>query len=301
MRSSALLSRRDMMKLSAGALLAANLWPGRVRAAQPATTPLTFLVVNDLHYSDDACRPFFEGLVKRFQAVEGAAMVLIVGDLLDEGKAAQATALKEILATLKVPYYTVPGNHDWATQTDRTAYREVFADMGNQFFEIGGWQFVGLDTTEGTKYENTRIAQPTLDYAAEVVGKMDKAKPTFLFTHFPMGPAVKYRPLNTDAVLEPFKAVNLQAIFNGHYHAFTQKKVPAGTGEALVTTNRCCSRKRTNHDNTWEKGFFVVKAADGAYARTFVEYGTDFPGGAKPAGTRPAPRVTEVPASQPAY
>jgi hypothetical protein len=301
MGRSTTMSRRQMMKLSAGTLLAAGLWPGRLWAAEPGTTPVTFAVVNDLHYAEPACGPFFEGLVKRLNAVDGAAFVLLVGDLLDEGKAEQARPLKEILGALKMPYYSVPGNHDWATQTDRTAYRQVFGDKGNQLFEEAGWQFVGLDTTEGVKFEKTNVQKPTLEYAAEVAGKLDKAKPTFLFTHFPMGAGVKYRPLNADAVLEPFKAVNVRAIFNGHYHAFTQKTLPAGKGDAIVTTNRCCSRKRANHDNTWQKGFFVVKAAGGGtFERMFVEYGTDYPGGAKPAGTRPAARA-DVPASQPAF
>src|SRR5438045_4204421 len=98
-------SRRQMMKLSAGALLTAGLWPRRSWAAEVATKPLKFIQVNDFHYFDDACAPFFEGLVKQFNQVEGVAMVLIVGDLVDGGTLAQCNKLKDILSTLKVPYH----------------------------------------------------------------------------------------------------------------------------------------------------------------------------------------------------
>jgi hypothetical protein len=94
-----------------------------------------------------------------------------------------------------------------------------------------------------------------------------------------LGPGVTNRLRNADALLEPFKQLNVAAIFNGHHHAFTQKTVLTST---IATTDVCCSFKRANHDNKFEKGFFVVEAAEGKVKRTFVEYGTDFPGGATP-------------------
>ena len=63
------------------------------------------------------------------------------------------------------------------------------------------------------------------------------------------------------------KPFNLAAAFNGHYHAFTEKKI----GESIVTTNRCCSHAKNNHDGTKEKGYFLVDAKDGKLNRQFVE------------------------------
>ena len=61
---------------------------------------------------------------------------------------------------------------------------------------------------------------------------------------------------------------NLQAVFNGHYHSLTERK----HRDVLITTNRCCALKRTNHDGTKQKGYFVCEARDGRMERTFVEY-----------------------------
>src|SRR5690242_11728854 len=86
------LSRRQLLKLSAGALLAAGggvFWPGRSRAAEPATSPLRFVVINDLHYAGDPSTPFFEALFKKINSLDGLAFVLIVGDLVDGGTPAQ--------------------------------------------------------------------------------------------------------------------------------------------------------------------------------------------------------------------
>ena len=293
------LSRRQMMKMSAGALLAANLWPGRARAADPATKPLKFIQVNDLHYTEDACAPFFEGMVKAFNNIQGAALVLIAGDLTDGGTLGQCHALHDILGGLKMPCYVSPGNHEAGTQNDRGPFESVFGGKFDVTFEAQGWQFVGVDTTDGMKVNKFDCRKETLDFAASLPAKLDRGKPAFVYTHMPLGPGVPNRLQNADALLEPFKGLNVAAIFTGHHHAFTQKTV---LREVIVTTNVCCSRKRANHDNTFEKGFFVIEAAEGKWKRTFVEYGTDFPGSATPKDVPlPATRPAVTDASRPSF
>ena len=153
------LSRRQMMKMSAGALLAMNLWPGRIRAADADTKPLKFIVVNDLHYFDNACGPFFEGLVKKFNEIDKAAFVIIAGDLVDGGTLEQCKALHDILAKLKVPYYVTCGNHDPVSQTDRSPWESVFGKKLNFTFEERGWQFVAMDSSDGTKSSNVNCGK----------------------------------------------------------------------------------------------------------------------------------------------
>ena len=54
--------------------------------------------------------------------------------------------------------YPVIGNHDYVTQNNRKAYLEAFPLRLNYYFHHHGWQFIGLDTTEGLRYEKTTIA-----------------------------------------------------------------------------------------------------------------------------------------------
>ena len=39
----------------------------------------------------------------------------------------------------------------------------------------------------------------------------------------------------------------------------------------MLTTNQCCALKRTNHDKSPEKGYFLCHAKDGDISREFVE------------------------------
>jgi 3',5'-cyclic AMP phosphodiesterase CpdA len=261
------ISRRELLRLGAGGLLAAGLWPGTLRAADKATEPFDFIAVNDLHYIDAGCGEWLAGVVKQMKAHPNVAFCLVGGDLVEGGTPEQLAGVREVLKGLGLPYYAVVGNHDWRTQTDRKPYEEHFPDRINYHFGQGGWQFVCLDTSDGVRYAKTAVQPATLKWLDDTLPKLDRSRPTVVLTHFPLGPDVTNRPTNAEEVLKRFVGYNLRAAFSGHYHAFTEKKV----GEAVLTTNRCCALKRNNHDRSKEKGYFVCKAKDGKVERTFVE------------------------------
>jgi Icc-related predicted phosphoesterase len=167
-----------------------------------------------------------------------------------------------------MPVHTVMGNHDWQGEKDRKAFDDLFPRATNFSFEQGGWQFVGFDSTDGPRAKDVAVREDTLKWLDSMVPKLDKKKPLVLFTHFPLGPFVIYRATNADDVLARFKEHNLQAVFNGHFHASTERKV----GKTILTTNRCCSFSRQNHDGSREKGYFLCRAKDGTITREFVEY-----------------------------
>jgi len=260
--------REALERLSPAVLLSLGLWPGALRAAVTGGESFRFIVVNDLHYMTEECGHWLERMTSQMKSHGDIDLCIVAGDMTDYGKPEHHGAVREILMGLNVPLHVVIGNHDYLTgSSDRAPYEKTYPGSLNYAFAHRGWQFIGLDTSEGLKFEKTSVPQHTFDWVDERIGKFDKDRPTIIFTHFPMGPDVKYRPLNTDALLERFKPLNLQAIFCGHYHSFTETKF----ADAIVTTNRCCSLKRGNHDGTKEKGYFVCSARDGKVTRKFVE------------------------------
>jgi 3',5'-cyclic AMP phosphodiesterase CpdA len=278
------LSRRSLLRLSAGAsaLLAAGLWPGRLDAGDaPDAEDFTFVCVNDLHYFDNNCDPFFERMVKQMKATGEAGeagkgqpategkpdFCLIVGDLAENGTSEQLGAIRDHLKGLGMPTPVVVGNHDYINQGNRNPFEQLFPQQINYTFEHKGWQLVALDTTDGQRGSGTSVQKTTLDWLGDNVPKLDKKRPTILFTHFPLGFLTPCRPRNADDVLAPFKDVNLRAVFNGHYHGYTERT----RWNATITTDKCCSFHHANHDGTKEKGYFVCRAKSGKVERTFVE------------------------------
>jgi predicted phosphodiesterase len=260
--------REALEKLTPAVLLSLGLWPGALRAAATGGDSFRFIVVNDLHYISDECGQWLERMTRQMKSHGEIDLCLVAGDMTEHGKTEHHGAVREILRTLKVPTHVVIGNHDYVTVTgERTAYDKTYPKSLNYAFVHRGWQFIGLDTSDGLKFEKTLIPQHTFDWVDERVPKLNKERPTIIFTHFPMGAGVKYRPLNADSLLDRFKPLNLQAIFCGHFHGFTETKF----ANAIVTTNRCCALKRSNHDGTKEKGYFVCTAREGTVTREFVE------------------------------
>ena len=167
-----------------------------------------------------------------------------------------------------IPCHAVVGNHDYQSDTDRSAYERIFPEQINYSFAHRGWQIIGLDSSEGTKAKETKISATTLTWLDQNLSKLDLHRPTILFTHFPLGDSVVARPLNADDLLERCYGLNLQAVFCGHFHAFTERPFQ----KSIITTDKCCSRVRSNHDGSPEKGWFVCQAMNGEIKRRFVEF-----------------------------
>jgi predicted MPP superfamily phosphohydrolase len=258
-----------MLRLGAAGLLALGLRPRRLLGAEAADEKFTFIAVNDLHFREVACRPWFEKVVAQMkQSASKAEFCLLGGDLADQGTPAQLTGIRDAFAKLEIPVHVVVGNHDYIAGSNRLAYERIFPGQINYHFEHRGWQVIGLDTSEGTKSQNTMISDVTLRWLDENLPRLDRTKPTILFTHFPLGNFVWRRPINASAVLERLASMNVQAIFSGHFHGFTERRF----GQAVLTTDRCCARIRNNHDGTKEKGWFLCQAAQGGVSRRFVEF-----------------------------
>jgi len=277
MQSPSLLpTRREALRqLSAGALLVLGQWPGSLHAdnAQPAGR-FRFIVVNDTHHMSPQCTDYLAGAVRQMKS-SSPEFCLHCGDLTEKGEAGNMELVPDVFRSLDAPFYPVIGNHDYVTQSDRTAYEKRFPERLNYHFNHGGWQFLGLDTSEGQKYEKTVVAESTLRWIDDNLPRLNPRIPTVVFTHFPMGAEVTYRPLNTEDLLYRFRDFNLKAVFCGHFHGFTERT----SGQAILTTNRCCALKRNNHDGTKAKGYFVCEASDGKLTRTFVEYAPASGGG----------------------
>jgi hypothetical protein len=259
-------NRRQILRYSVASWLGAACWPGALHAGDAGREPFRFAVLNDLHYLNVQCGPWFEKVVKIVNDRQ-VEFTLIAGDLVEQGTPAQHGAIRDLLSSLKTPYYTVIGNHDYVSQNDRKGYEQHHHDRLNFTFDHRGWQFVGLDTSEGQKSRGVTVSPSTLNWLDTHLRRLDKKKPMVVFTHFPLSFGVPFILRNAKDVLERLLPFNLQAAFCGHYHGFTEAK----HGAAAVTTNKCCSFFRRNHDRSPQKGFFLCETKDGKIHRTFIE------------------------------
>ena len=237
-------------------LLALGLGAGSLAASAAEPRPFRFIVINDIHCRDEQCHPWLRKLAASMRQ-HHPSFCLINGDLCENGLPDQLDAVKDILGAIGVPLYATLGNHDFATDTDHSPFDKLFPGSLNYHFQHAGWQFVAVDSTQGRQVVLTHIHPATLAWLDTTLPTLDRARPTVLFTHFPLGDAILCRPINADEILNRFGDFNLRATFSGHWHGFAERHFQ----HAIVTNSRCGSWWRTNNDGSPEKGYFLCEAA----------------------------------------
>ncbi|HYM30463.1 MAG TPA: phosphodiesterase [Candidatus Cybelea sp.] len=124
-------------------------------------------------------------------AVEAARpkpdVVLITGDLVDNGTAEEYARLKAILAPLTIPVYLIPGNHD-----ERGALRTAFGDAGyfpadGEFLQytIENWpvRLIGIDTVVPRR-PHGELCDARLAWLDDRLSEQPD-RPTVVFMHHP--------------------------------------------------------------------------------------------------------------------
>jgi predicted phosphodiesterase len=262
-------NRRDALRLGGAAALAPLFarWAAAADDAKASDT-FTFIVANDIHYFDKRCAQWLgEHVIGRMNDHK-ADFCVVLGDMSEDGTKEQNAAVRDVLKGLKMPLYVCVGNHDHqAGNDDRKPFEDNFPKSINYIFEHRGWQFVTTDSTQGRAGSKTAIHKDSLAFTAQALKVLDKKRPTALLTHFPLGNFLPSRPENANDLLVEFAEHNLQAVFNGHFHSKTERV----WGDAIVTTNTCCSFHRANHDFDPRKGYYLCTAKDGKVTREYIQ------------------------------
>src|SRR5438045_1301125 len=96
------ISRRKLLAMGSTSLLAAGLWPGRLRADEDGhKSSFTFIEINDLHYVEKACGDWLRKVIAQIKAAGADSQpefLLLVGDLSDNGKPEQLAAVRDIFS-----------------------------------------------------------------------------------------------------------------------------------------------------------------------------------------------------------
>jgi 3',5'-cyclic AMP phosphodiesterase CpdA len=259
------LSRREFLRRSGLAAAALGLGAGASSAQDPPE--FSFLAMNDNHYLDERCAAYFRGAFAWIEDHAQYDFVLDCGDLATAGKVEELQGMKAVLALLGKPVYPVMGNHD--ASPGNQSWLTVFGpDRVNYRFDHEGWTFLGFDTTDDGKASDVAVGQATIDWLKQTLPQIPADRPLVGFTHFPFGALVPMRLTNADEVLALFDGHNLKHIFSGHYHGLSERK----HGDVVLTTCRCLSFSRDNHDGSPQKGFYQCHVKGEELTYEFVEY-----------------------------
>ncbi|XAH23937.1 phosphodiesterase [Xylophilus sp. GW821-FHT01B05] len=173
----------------------------------------------------DSNRMFQEAIAHLYQLDRRPDLVLLTGDLVDMGDAAEYAMVRTLLAGLDIPYLVIPGNHD-----EREAFRTAFADhaylpaAGPLHYCVDSYpvRIIGLDSCVPGKHHG-HIDAAGLDWLQATLAA-DPGKPTVVMLHHP--PFVSgipymdsYRYFEAAALERVLRGFgNVELVLCGHVH-----------------------------------------------------------------------------------
>jgi 3',5'-cyclic-AMP phosphodiesterase len=158
--------------------------------------PFSFVQISDTHigFNKPANDHVTDTLQKTIDAINALptppAFVMHTGDISHLSKPEEFDRAKQLLGQLKVPLFTLPGEHD--TIGDRgKAYEETFPRKdvreGLQVWDQAGIHFVSL--TNVLEFGDTgtgKLGQPQLDLLAKDLATQKQDTPLVVFSHLPL-------------------------------------------------------------------------------------------------------------------
>jgi len=173
----------------------------------------------------DSNRMLAEAIEQLQQLDRRPDLVLLTGDLVDEGLPEEYAAIRALLEQLTVPYLVIPGNHD-----HRENFRAAFADhtyiarQGPLHFCVDRYplRIIGLDSCVPGLHHG-HIDAESLAWLSGVL-EADPVKPTLIMMHHPPFASGipymdEYRCMDSaplEALIARFS--NVELVLCGHVH-----------------------------------------------------------------------------------
>ena len=181
-----------------------------------AAEPLRFAWFTDVHVGARTGIEDLRDCVADVNANADIEMVIVSGDLTELDVEGWLPLAKQILDSLNVPYYAIPGNHDtkWSS-SGGTLFRRLWGD-DKFYFEKKGIAFVGFDQGPLMKMADGFVTPQNLAWLENVVEKAAAKKlPLMIITHYPLDHSVE----NAYDVLSVLHRADSKAIYHGHGHS----------------------------------------------------------------------------------
>lgn len=175
-----------------------------------------------------------------------ADLVVINGDLTNEGSDVELSNVKSILDKITKPLYVLPGNHE--TTWSQSATKTIFDLWGNDRFvaEIDDLVIVGIACGPYMKMGDGHIKQEDLHWLDKTLAEhCTVGKRVVSFNHYPLMKDLD----NYDDYIRVLRKYPVIAHVNGHYHKY-EKYVSENFGDINCMMVRSLDLKKGNYGYT---------------------------------------------------
>ncbi len=183
-----------------------------------SSIPFSFAHISDTHIGNATATEDLRRTVADINSMDSLAFAVLSGDITEYGSDEQLRLAKQILDSLTIPWYIVPGNHDmkWSASGGRS-FSVVFGSE-NFVFRHGGYQFIGMHQGPRMRMGDAYWAPEDarwFDSVAAASRLSEERTPLIFVTHYPADSGIA----NWRVMTERLRKFNTQLLLNGHWHS----------------------------------------------------------------------------------
>ncbi|UIR56090.1 PQQ-binding-like beta-propeller repeat protein [Sphingobacterium sp. SRCM116780] len=197
-----------------------------------------FAHVTDTHVGSGTGADDLRRTVKDLNTLQGIDFVILSGDITEFGADHELKLAKQILDSLQLPWYVIPGNHDgnWSENGANT-FRRVFGGE-TFFFKHKGFMFLGTNSGPNMRMSPGQIPRENLVWMDSIFNaNPDKNTPLIYINHYPQDSSLN----NWFEALDRVKTRNVQLALCGHGHTnkmYNWEGIPGVMGRSNLRANK---------------------------------------------------------------
>lgn len=185
-------------------------------SANAQTKNFRFAFISDTHIGspNGGAEEDLRRTVADINAMTDIAFVVITGDITELGTNKQLQLAKQILDSLQVPYYIIPGNHDtgWS-ESGGLSFTKTFG-YDKFFFKYQGINFIGCASGPYVRMSDGHVPRDAVNWMQAKLKKIKKGEPVIFLNHYPLDNGLD----NWYEVIDMLKTKNTILALCGHGH-----------------------------------------------------------------------------------
>ncbi|HEX7845674.1 MAG TPA: PQQ-binding-like beta-propeller repeat protein [Chitinophagaceae bacterium] len=179
--------------------------------------PFRFAFISDTHIGspNGSAEEDLRRTVRDINAMTDIAFVVLTGDITELGTNEEIKLARQILDSLNVPWYIIPGNHDtgWS-ESGGVTFTAVFG-YDKFSFEFNGIRFLGCASGPYVRMSDGHVPRDAVNWLDVELKKLKPQQPVIFLNHYPIDNGLD----NWYEITDRLRNYNTWAILCGHGHA----------------------------------------------------------------------------------
>lgn len=195
--------------------------------------PFRFAFISDTHIGspNGGAEEDLRRTVRDINSMKDIAFVVITGDITELGTNEELKLAKQILDSLNIKWYIIPGNHDtgWS-ESGGLMFTTVFG-YDKFSFEHAGIRFLGCPSGPYLRMSDGHVPRESVNWLNAELKKLRPSQPVIFLNHYPINEQLD----NWYEITDRLHKYNTWAILCGHGHAnraFNFEDIPGVMGRS---------------------------------------------------------------------